>query len=99
MLGTCMCALALLTLHQGNVSLLVRLFFQTNLLAASLLDPWTSPFTDLCSWAVCCRLAASEDPVGVTAGGILGHAICTGVAVLGGRHLAAHINERTVQVR
>jgi putative Ca2+/H+ antiporter (TMEM165/GDT1 family) len=41
-------------------------------------------------------LATTADPVGVTLGGILGHAICTGAAVLGGRHLAAHINERTV---
>ena len=31
-------------------------------------------------------------------GGILGQAICTGAAVLGGRHLAAHINERTVHL-
>uniref|UniRef100_A0A7S3RAA4 GDT1 family protein n=1 Tax=Dunaliella tertiolecta TaxID=3047 RepID=A0A7S3RAA4_DUNTE len=43
-------------------------------------------------------LAASEDPLGVTVGGILGHAICTGAAVLGGRHLAAHINEKTVAI-
>jgi putative Ca2+/H+ antiporter (TMEM165/GDT1 family) len=34
--------------------------------------------------------------VGVTLGGIVGHAVCTGAAVLGGRHLASHINERTV---
>ncbi|PNH06829.1 GDT1-like protein 5 [Tetrabaena socialis] len=43
-------------------------------------------------------LAASEDVVGVTLGGILGHALCTGAAVLGGRHLASHINEHTVLV-
>jgi putative Ca2+/H+ antiporter (TMEM165/GDT1 family) len=43
-------------------------------------------------------LAASANPVGVTLGGILGHAICTGAAVLGGRHLAAHIDERTVHI-
>mmetsp|Transcript_4086 Transcript_4086/g.11718 ORF Transcript_4086/g.11718 Transcript_4086/m.11718 type:complete len:239 (-) Transcript_4086:1861-2577(-) len=41
-------------------------------------------------------LAASEDVVGVTLGGILGHMICTGAAVVGGRHLAEHIDERTV---
>lgn len=45
-----------------------------------------------------CRLATSEDVVGVTIGGILGHGICTGAAVLGGRHLASHINEHTVAV-
>ena len=41
-------------------------------------------------------LATTADPVGVTLGGIVGHAVCTGAAVLGGRHLASHINERTV---
>ena len=44
------------------------------------------------------RLAASEDPFGVTLGGILGHMVCTGAAVLGGRHLATHIDEKTVGV-
>lgn len=44
------------------------------------------------------RLAASEDVIGVTLGGILGHAICTGAAVMGGRHLASHINEKHVAV-
>jgi putative Ca2+/H+ antiporter (TMEM165/GDT1 family) len=43
-------------------------------------------------------LAASQDVVGVTVGSIIGHAGCTAAAVLGGRHLAAHINERTVGV-
>lgn len=32
----------------------------------------------------------------VTAGGILGHSLCTGLAVIGGRILAARISERTV---
>lgn len=45
------------------------------------------------------RLAASEDPIGVTLGGILGHMVCTGAAVLGGRHLATHIDEKSVGVR
>ncbi|EFJ42338.1 hypothetical protein VOLCADRAFT_83682 [Volvox carteri f. nagariensis] len=43
-------------------------------------------------------LAASEDVVGVTIGGILGHSACTGAAVIGGRHLATHINEHTVAI-
>lgn len=34
----------------------------------------------------------------MTLGGILGHMVCTGAAVIGGRHLAAHINEKTVGV-
>ena len=41
-------------------------------------------------------LAAASDVVGVTLGGILGHAICTGAAVIGGKHLATHIDERLV---
>lgn len=41
-------------------------------------------------------LAASADPTGVTVGSIVGHAACTAAAVIGGRHLATHIDERTV---
>jgi len=41
-------------------------------------------------------LAAAKDPIGVTLGGCLGHALCTGVAVMGGRILAARISEKTV---
>ncbi|KAI7837006.1 hypothetical protein COHA_009186 [Chlorella ohadii] len=41
-------------------------------------------------------LAAAADVFGVTVGGILGHAMCTGAAVLGGKHLAEHIDERKV---
>lgn len=43
-------------------------------------------------------LAAASDVVGVTLGGIVGHALCTGAAVLGGKHLATHIDERVVSV-
>lgn len=41
-------------------------------------------------------LASSKNPIGVTIGGCLGHSICTGLAVLGGRMLAARISEKTV---
>ena len=43
-------------------------------------------------------LAAASDVLGVTLGGSLGHAACTGVAVLGGRRLAdrAQNSERVV---
>ena len=41
-------------------------------------------------------LAAVHDPVGVSLGGILGHACCTGLAVVGGRLLATRISERQV---
>lgn len=43
-------------------------------------------------------LAAQEDVVGVTLGGILGHGICTGAAVIGGKHLASSISEKTVAI-
>jgi putative Ca2+/H+ antiporter (TMEM165/GDT1 family) len=41
-------------------------------------------------------LAAAKDPLGVMLGGIVGHALCTSIAVVGGRMLAARISERTV---
>lgn len=44
------------------------------------------------------RLAAARNVYGVTIGGIMGHAVCTGAAVLGGKQLASHINERMVAV-
>lgn len=43
-------------------------------------------------------LAASKNIVGVIIGGLIGHAFCTGLAVLGGKMLAASISERTVSV-
>jgi len=41
-------------------------------------------------------LAAAKDPLGVTIGGCIGHCICTGMAVVGGRMLASRISERSV---
>jgi len=43
-------------------------------------------------------LAASKDPFGVILGGLAGHAFCTGLAVLGGKMLAASISEKTVAI-
>ncbi|CAM9126157.1 unnamed protein product [Phaeothamnion confervicola] len=43
-------------------------------------------------------LAAAKDVFGVVLGGVLGHALCTGMAVLGGRMLAARISEKTVHL-
>ena len=43
-------------------------------------------------------LAAAKDPIGVILGSITGHAMCTGLAVIGGRMLASRISERTVAI-
>lgn len=43
-------------------------------------------------------LSAAKNPVGVTLGGCIGHTLCTGLAVLGGRMLAARISEKTVAI-
>ncbi|XP_041782505.1 transmembrane protein 165 isoform X2 [Anopheles merus] len=41
-------------------------------------------------------LSARENVYGVIAGGIIGHSICTGLAVIGGRMIAQRISVRTV---
>ena len=41
-------------------------------------------------------LAAAREPFGVTFGACLGHSLCTGIAVVGGKLLASSISERTV---
>jgi putative Ca2+/H+ antiporter (TMEM165/GDT1 family) len=41
-------------------------------------------------------LAAAKNPYGVTIGGCIGHSLCTGLAVIGGRMLASKISEKTV---
>eukprot|EP00118_Oscarella_pearsei_P027310 m.311007 g.311007 ORF g.311007 m.311007 type:complete len:308 (+) comp57912_c0_seq1:62-985(+) len=41
-------------------------------------------------------LAARENPIGVAFGGTLGHAICTSIAVIGGRLIAQRISVKTV---
>ncbi|GJP52076.1 hypothetical protein CLOM_g11180 [Closterium sp. NIES-68] len=41
-------------------------------------------------------LASEASVWGVAIGGCLGHAVCSGAAVMGGRHLASRISERTV---
>lgn len=42
------------------------------------------------------QLATHKNPFGVTIGATLGHVICTSIAVVGGRMLAAKISQRTV---
>ncbi len=41
-------------------------------------------------------MASSQNPIGITLGGFIGHSLCTGLAVIGGRMLASKISERTV---
>ena len=41
-------------------------------------------------------LAAREEIKGVVVAGVLGHALCTGLAVMGGRMIAQRISVRTV---
>jgi putative Ca2+/H+ antiporter (TMEM165/GDT1 family) len=41
-------------------------------------------------------LASAKNPVGVTVGAIVGHCVCTASACVGGRMLAANIQEKTV---
>eukprot|EP00922_Rhytidocystis_sp_ex-Travisia-forbesii_P019880 GHVS01029352.1.p1 GENE.GHVS01029352.1~~GHVS01029352.1.p1 ORF type:complete len:351 (+),score=65.51 GHVS01029352.1:35-1054(+) len=41
-------------------------------------------------------LAATKQPFGVVVGGVIGHALCSGIAVLGGRMIASSISEKTV---
>lgn len=43
-------------------------------------------------------LGAREDVYGVILGGIMGHSICTGLAVIGGRMIAQKISVRTVTI-
>jgi putative Ca2+/H+ antiporter (TMEM165/GDT1 family) len=43
-------------------------------------------------------LAAAKNPYGVIVGGLIGHALCTGMAVIGGRMLAAKISEKSVAI-
>ncbi|XP_055848010.1 transmembrane protein 165 isoform X2 [Episyrphus balteatus] len=43
-------------------------------------------------------LAAREDVYGVIVGGVLGHSMCTGLAVIGGRMIAQKISVRTVTI-
>lgn len=41
-------------------------------------------------------LAASQDPIGVTIGAVLGHSICAAIAVIGGKLIAGKISEKQI---
>eukprot|EP01100_Stratorugosa_tubuloviscum_P002416 TRINITY_DN1560_c2_g4_i1.p1 TRINITY_DN1560_c2_g4~~TRINITY_DN1560_c2_g4_i1.p1 ORF type:complete len:262 (-),score=131.51 TRINITY_DN1560_c2_g4_i1:151-936(-) len=85
-------------IHKENLS--TRLF---NLLNAIFSPMFIQTFTltFLAEWGdrsqiTTIAMAAAQDPYGITLGGILGHALCTGCAVIGGRLLAARISVKTV---
>lgn len=70
-----------------------------NLLLRILMQAFTMTF--LAEWGdrsqlTTIILAAREDVYGVILGGIIGHSICTGLAVIGGRMIAQKISVRTV---
>jgi Ca2+/H+ antiporter, TMEM165/GDT1 family len=41
-------------------------------------------------------MGTAKDPMGVAIGGVVAHALCTGVAVIGGKLLATKISEKVV---
>lgn len=43
-------------------------------------------------------IAAHEDPIAVTVGASIGHAVCTGIAVVGGKLLALKVSQRSVAI-
>lgn len=70
-----------------------------NLLLRILMQAFTMTF--LAEWGdrsqlTTIILSARENVYGVITGGIIGHAICTGLAVIGGRMIAQKISVRTV---
>jgi len=47
------------------------------------------------SIAVSCKSVGVQEVIGVIIGGTLGHALCTSLAVLGGRCISQHISIKT----
>lgn len=73
--------------------------FWTTFLSAIFLESFTLTF--LAEWGDRSQIAtiilgAREDVIGVIAGGLMGHALCTGLAVVGGRFVAQRISIRSV---
>merc|ERR1712191_36228 len=77
-----------LTLHQKLLKLVPKIFLQA--LTMTFLAEWGDR-----SQLATILLAAREDVFGVTLGAVIGHALCTGLAVIGGR-IAQKISVKTV---
>lgn len=75
----------------GTISLSSNLAILTQAFIMTFLAEWGDR-TQISTIA----LAASYPAVGVTIGAILGHSICTAIAVIGGRLIAGKISERVV---
>ncbi|OQR96575.1 hypothetical protein ACHHYP_15135 [Achlya hypogyna] len=73
--------------HEGMMKVFSQAFFLT------FLAEWGDR-----SQIATITLAAANDAFGVTLGAILGHSMCTGLAVVGGKFLASRISEKTVTV-
>jgi len=78
-----------LTLHQKLLKLVPKIFLQA--LTMTFLAEWGDR-----SQLATILLAAREDVFGVTLGAVIGHALCTGLAVIGGRMIAQKISVKTV---
>jgi len=76
-------------LHQRLIRCIPRIFLQA--LTMTFLAEWGDR-----SQLATILLAAREDVLGVTLGAIIGHSLCTGLAVLGGRMIAQKISVKTV---
>ena len=85
---------AMLTVDQAEAKL-GRKITPLALLAQTFLMTFMAEWGDRTQFATI-TLAAGNNPIGVTAGAILGHGICAAIAVLGGRLIAQHISERTI---
>ncbi|MBD2178731.1 TMEM165/GDT1 family protein [Pseudanabaena sp. FACHB-1998] len=94
--------------NQDSPKAIAKLPIFGNFLSAILsryswLGVWTQAFvmTFLAEWGdrtqiSTIALAAAYNPIFVTLGAILGHAICTVIAVIGGRLIAGKISERVI---
>jgi len=80
-------------LYQPLFLWLCLLFFSSQAFTLTFLAEWGDR-----SQIATVALAASKNPFGVVLGGLVGHAFCTGLAVIGGKMLAAKISERTVAI-